>query len=67
MQHNKIISIKELAFFSNQLARCGYKFRIKNYSVVYEKPTFKDLVLRLKSLIKGIDLKLKPYQIYIYK
>lgn len=67
LKYNKIISIKELALFSNQLAKSGYRFRIKNYSIVYEKPTLKDLFLRFKSLINGKRLYLHNYQRYIYK
>jgi hypothetical protein len=61
IKYSKIISIKEIESFSKQLVNSGYTIRIKNYSVVYEKPTLKDLFLKLLSLIKGISLKLTSY------
>ena len=67
----RVMSLKELSYFSNQLALNGYNIRIKrsfaNITIVYEKPSLKDYFQRVIAKLKGVNLKLMPYQRYIYK
>lgn len=68
-KYGKVLSLKELAEFSKQLAECGYSFHIrKDQDIIkpeYDKPGLFDSFRRYAT--KERDLHLTPAQQYMYR